>query len=94
VSERLFSELRRLGFEAHYSEHEPHDLGKVFPDDYSTLSEKDFETMLAGVQDLQALEGIANRRRILGLRFLQQYSPAQIDLIKARKWQIENKAGK
>ena len=94
MSDDLFSALRQLGFEAHYSERQPRDFLKVYKSDYAELSEKDFETMLSRVQSLSELQGIANRRSIFRARFLKRYSEAQVSLIKQRKWQLEQKVKK
>jgi hypothetical protein len=56
--------------------------------DYAEMSEREFTQMLASITDLQILEGIANRRKILNAPQLKKYKQWQRDLIIQRKWEI------
>ena len=56
--------------------------------DYAEMSEREFTQMLSGITDLQILEGIANRRKILNAPQLKKYTQWQRDLIIQRKWEI------
>jgi len=58
--------------------------------DYSSLSEKEFVSVLASYSSLAELSGLANRRRVLQNADLAKWSPLQIELIKQRKFELEN----
>lgn len=58
--------------------------------DYSSLSEKEFVSILASYSSLAELSGLANRRRVLQNADLAKWSPLQIQLIKQRKFELEN----
>jgi len=59
-------------------------------EDYSSLSEKEFVSVLASYSSLAELSGLANRRRVLQNVSLAKWSPLQIKLIKQRKYELEN----
>ena len=59
--------------------------------DYSSLSEEQFVSVLASYSSLAELSGLANRRRVLQNVRLAKWSPLQIQLIKQRKYELENK---
>ena len=63
---------------------------QLLSQDYAYLSEKDFIRMLNEVTDLDELEGIANRRKILNAPQLKKYSRWQRDLIMQKKWELEH----
>lgn len=85
--EQLVERLRALGYEARAVASTKRSYG--YSADYATLSEKEFSKVLSKVTSLAELEGIANRRRILK-RDLAKYPPGHLDLIKRRKWELEN----
>ena len=58
--------------------------------DYFSLSEKEFVSVLASYSSLAELSGLANRRRVLQNAGLAKWSPLQIELIKQRKYELEN----
>ena len=58
--------------------------------DFAELKEKDFLAMVSEIQCLGMLEGIANRRKILNAPNLAKYKAWQIEMIKRRKWELEN----
>lgn len=58
--------------------------------DFAELKEKDFLAMVNEIQCLGMLEGIANRRKILNAPNLAKYKQWQIEMIKRRKWELEN----
>ena len=58
--------------------------------DFAELKEKDFLAMVNEIQCLGMLEGIANRRKILNAPNLAKYKAWQIEMIKRRKWELEN----
>lgn len=86
--EQLVKELRSLGYEAEAVASTERKYG--FIADYTTLSEKDFGRVLSKVTDLAELEGLTNRRRLLGLGNLPKYPRSHLELIKRRKWELEN----
>ena len=58
--------------------------------DFAELKEKDFLAMVNEIQCLKILEGVANRRKILNAPNLAKYKQWQIEMIKRRKWELEN----
>lgn len=58
--------------------------------DFAELKEKDFLATVNEIQCLGMLEGIANRRKILNAPNLAKYKQWQIEMIKRRKWELEN----
>jgi len=58
--------------------------------DFADLEEKDFLATVNEIQCLGMLEGIANRRKILNAPNLAKYKQWQIEMIKRRKWELEN----
>jgi len=58
--------------------------------DFADLNEKDFLATVNEIQCLGMLEGIANRRKILNAPNLAKYKQWQIEMIKRRKWELEN----
>jgi hypothetical protein len=58
--------------------------------DFAELKEKDFLAVVSEIQCLGMLEGIANRRKILNAPNLAKYKQWQIEMIKRRKWELEN----
>ena len=62
--------------------------------DYSLLSEKQFLTVLNGIDCLLELEGLANRRRILNAPGLPRWTDIQRGMIVQRKLELENMKGK
>lgn len=59
--------------------------------DFADLKEKEFVSVLAEISSLAELSGLANRRRVLQNASLAKWSPLQIELIKQRKFELENK---
>ena len=57
--------------------------------DYPTLGEKDFQTVVNEYHSLAELSGLANRRRILNAPQLQKWSAVQREIIIRRKLQLE-----
>ena len=57
--------------------------------DYATLGEKDFQTVVNEYHSLAELEGLANRRKILNAPQLQKWSAVQREIIIRRKIQLE-----
>ena len=58
--------------------------------DFADLKEKEFVSILASYSSLAELSGLANRRRVLQNAGLAKWSPLQIELIKQRKFELEN----
>lgn len=58
--------------------------------DFADLKEKEFVSVLAEISSLAELSGLANRRRVLQNASLAKWSPLQIELIKQRKFELEN----
>jgi hypothetical protein len=58
--------------------------------DFADLKEKEFVSVLASYSSLAELSGLANRRRVLQNASLAKWSPLQIELIKQRKFELEN----
>ena len=58
--------------------------------DFADLKEKEFVSILASYSSLAELSGLANRRRVLQNASLAKWSPLQIELIKQRKFELEN----
>tara|TARA_Y100001972_G_scaffold88847_1_gene108735 strand:- start:459 stop:893 length:435 start_codon:yes stop_codon:yes gene_type:complete len=58
--------------------------------DFADLKEKDFFDVVSEIQCLGMLEGIANRRKILNSPHVAKYKAWQIEMIKRRKWELEN----
>ena len=68
-------------------------LSKVsdrFSSDATQLNERDFTDLVGTFDNIQELAGFANRRRILNAPQLPRWKQWQIELIKERKWKIEN----
>jgi len=86
--EQIVERLRALGYEARAVASTERDYGP--PQDYATLSEAEFSKVLSKVDSLSELSGMANRRRLLGLATLPKYPPSHLELIKRRKWELEN----
>ncbi len=57
--------------------------------DYATLGEKDFQTVVNEYHSLAELEGLANRRKILNAPQLQKWSAVQREIIIRRKFELE-----
>ena len=57
--------------------------------DYATLGEKDFQTVVNEYHSLAELEGLANRRKILNAPQLPKWSAVQREIIIRRKLQLE-----
>ena len=66
------------------------DAGSNLAKDYADLGEKDFLFMLKSVTSVAELQGIALRQKYLNAPHLKKYSQWQIDLIKQRKWELQN----
>lgn len=62
--------------------------------DYSLLGEKQFLTVLNGIDCLLELEGLANRRRTLNAPSLPRWNEIQRGLIVQRKLELEKQKGK
>lgn len=62
--------------------------------DYSLLSEKQFLTVLNGIDCLLELEGLANRRRTLNAPSLPRWTDIQRGMIVQRKLELEKQKGK
>ena len=58
--------------------------------DWSELEEKEFGLALATIETREELEGVANRRKFLNAPQLPTWSQVQIQMIKRRKWELEN----
>lgn len=58
--------------------------------DYALMDEKDFERVLAGIETLDELEGMANRRRILNAPSLAKWNDWQRDAIIRRQWELKH----
>jgi len=58
--------------------------------DFADLKEKDFLAVVSEIKCIGMLEGIANRRKILNAPNLVKYNQWQIEMIKRRKWELEN----
>tara|TARA_R100001510_G_C7636270_1_gene194406 strand:+ start:498 stop:773 length:276 start_codon:yes stop_codon:yes gene_type:complete len=86
--EQLVERLRALGYEARAVASTERSYGPAA--DYAKLTEKQFSEVLGKVTTLEELEGIANRRKILNLFNHPKYPPGHLDLIKRRKWELEN----
>ena len=57
--------------------------------DYATLGEKDFQTVVNEYHSLAELEGLANRRKILNAPQLQKWNAVQREIIIQRKFELE-----
>jgi hypothetical protein len=86
--ELLVERLRALGYEARAVASTERSYGP--PQDYASLSEAEFSRVLSKVTNLAELSGMANRRRLLGLASLPKYPQSHLELIKRRKWELEN----
>ena len=58
--------------------------------DYTQLNEREFIEVLKSYTDLEELEGLANRRRVLNAPELPRWSSWQREQILQRKWELEN----
>ena len=58
--------------------------------DYTQLNEREFIEVLKSITDLEELEGLANRRRVLNAPELPRWSSWQREQILQRKWELEN----
>mgnify|MGYP003111541327 CR=1 FL=1 len=58
--------------------------------DYTQLNEREFIEALKSYTDLEELEGLANRRRVLNAPELPRWLPWQREQILKRKWELEN----
>ena len=58
--------------------------------DWSELEEKEFGLVLAKIETREELEGAANRKKFLNAPQLPTWSQVQIQMIKQRKWELEN----
>ena len=58
--------------------------------DYTQLNEREFTEALKSFTDLEELEGLANRRRVLNAPKLACWSSWQREQILQRKWELEN----
>lgn len=85
--ENIVERLRALGYEADVIP--ASDFTRNPVQDYADLSEREFKKVLDKITTLSELQGMANRRRYLQVN-LKKYSQWQIDLIKRRKWELEN----
>jgi len=83
----IVERLRALGYEADIIAASDYTRNPV--QDYADLSEQEFQKVLASVTTREELEGIANRRSFLRTN-LKKYQTWQIDMIKQRKWELEN----
>ena len=83
----IVERLRALGYEADVIP--AADFTRNPVQDYADLSEREFQKVLDKITTLSELQGLANRRRYLQVN-LKKYSQWQIDLIKRRKWELEN----
>jgi len=83
----IVERLRALGYEADVIP--ASDFTRNPVQDYADLSEREFQKVLDKITTLSELQGLANRRRYLQVN-LKKYSQWQIDLIKRRKWELEN----
>ena len=86
--EHIVERLRALGYEARAVASTERAYGPSA--DYATLSETEFSKVLSKVNSLAELEGLSNRRRLLGLASLPKYPQTHLELIKRRKWELEN----
>ena len=57
--------------------------------DYASLGEKDFQTVVNEYYSLAELEGLANRRKILNAPQLPKWNAVQREIIIRRKLQLE-----
>jgi len=58
--------------------------------DYTQLNERELIEVLKSITDLEELEGLANRRRVLNAPELPRWSSWQREQILQRKWELEN----
>lgn len=86
--EHLVERLRALGYEARAVASTERSYGPSA--DYTKLSEKEFANVLSKVTTLSELEGLSNRRRLFGMANLPKYPRSHLELIKRRKWELEN----
>ena len=85
--ENIVERLRALGWDADVTQ--ASDYTRNPAQDYADLSEREFKKVLDAVTTRSELEGIANRRRYLRAN-LKKYQTWQIEMIKQRKWELEN----
>ena len=57
--------------------------------DYASLGEKDFQTVVNEYHSLSELSGLANRRKILNAPQLAKWSAVQREIIIRRKFELE-----
>ena len=57
--------------------------------DYASLGEKDFQTVVNEYHSLAELEGLANRRKILNAPQLAKWNAVQREIIIQRKFELE-----
>ena len=62
--------------------------------DWSELKEREFTQCLKGIQSVQELEGVANRRKWLKAPQLKGWSEMHKRIILQRKWELEQKVKK
>ena len=81
--------FRRLGWDA---EHCPNSSPPVEPvpvRDFSDLTISEFERVLSKITEINELEGLSNRRRILGIPTLRQWDADQVKLLIKRRDQLK-----
>ena len=91
----ILSKIRALGFEARFIPANSEQargitVNPALGSDFAELSERDFERVLKKCSTIQELEGIANRRRTLGVN-LKRWNAWQIAAIKSRKLELERR---
>lgn len=85
--QNIVERLRALGWDADVTQASEYTRNPV--QDYADLSEQEFKKVLDALTTRSELEGLANRRRYLRAN-LKKYQTWQIDMIKQRKWELEN----
>ena len=88
----IIERLRSLGFEAQAVESDQSRPRYPGPsEDYADLSEKEFRKVIDAIDDLEVLEGLANRRKWLRATKIKKWSDIQRKIIIERKFVIEAK---
>jgi len=64
--------FRRLGWDAQHSPNSSPPVDPVPVQDFSELTILEFERVLSKITKIDELEGLSNRRRILGVRTLRK----------------------
>jgi hypothetical protein len=88
----IIERLRSLGFEAQAVESDQSRPRYPGPsEDYAELSEKEFRKVIDAIDDIEILEGLANRRKWLSTTKIKKWSDIQRQIIIERKFVIEAK---